>query len=110
MSKTIKPNKKTKEKFFTSINSEQLIGNICYIANTKCFTMQYPDLLFIDMAYEMDKFEAIHAINKIKNTSYIEHWDYLKRYFGKDCTYDDLCSFILEFVDFLEESKGYKCI
>ena len=103
---------KSGSKFFTNINSEQLIGHLCRNAGAKHFSIRYlGEDVSISMAYSMDKKEIADTVYKLKiliDKTEAEYPKYAK-YFDKECNHEDLKNFLLETIDDFEKSDGYEC-
>lgn len=110
MSRTIVTN--SSSEFLTSINSEQMLGELCKEANVKHFTETYPDRTYHWLAYSMTKDEAILAANGLKMLAekVEEIYPRYKRFLGKEVTPSDFKQIILAYADDFEKSGGYECI
>lgn len=109
MSRTIITNSGTN--FFTNINSEQLIGELCKFANTK----HYVSPIFKDevsLAYSMteeETKEVAEKLNKLKEQSDTV-FPQVKHFFERGSTSKDLDTFIDTTINELLDSKGYECV
>jgi hypothetical protein len=110
MSRTIITN--SGSEFFTNINSEQMLGELCKEANAKQYTETYPDRTYHRLAYSMTKDEAITAANGLRELAekVEEIYPRYKCFLGKEVTPSDFKQIILEYADDFEKSDGYECI
>lgn len=126
MSRTIKT--KSGSEFFTNVNEERLIGEMCEKVGAKIFNYKLEDDAFCvknnlpvkelpwyppnGMAYSMTEEEALDTANKLKtlldnpDISFAE----FKSYFGADSTIEGFIEYINELSDTFKNSKGYKCL
>ena len=110
MSRTIITN--SGSEFFTNINSEQLIGELCKMVNAKFFMYKTYFTEDIKMAFSMTEEETIDACEKLK-TLYErvdEIFPDLSDFFEKGSTSVDLKEFLDYIIECLITSKGYECI
>lgn len=109
MSRTIITN--SGSEFFTNVNSEQLLGVLCMLANAKYFKSPIGEHDY-RLAYSMTKEEVEDTIEKLKSLK--EHsesiFPQVKDYFEKGCTVDDLNQFIDDSIVDFRISEGYHCI
>lgn len=115
MSKTIIPNRKLKEDFFTNISAEKAYGQILRIAGAKHFYMKNAGYEDIDMPNQMDHMEALNAAMKlgallIDSKMRAKAWEVTASYFAKGSTEKDMMIFVTTFMMFLLESGGYECL
>jgi hypothetical protein len=96
----------------TSINSENMIGELCYEANVKHYEEIWPDITYHSLAYSMTEEESIQAANGLKELAekVDEIFPRYKRYLGKDVTPSEFKQIILCYAKDFEKSKGYKCV
>lgn len=96
----------------TSINSENMLGELCYEANVKYYEEIWPDITYYKLAYSMTKEESIQAANGLKALAekVDEIFPRYKRYLGKEVTPSEFKQIILWYAEDFEKSKGYKCI
>ena len=110
MSRTIITN--SGSNFWTNINSEQMLGELCKEVGAKFYEEKYPDRCYSKLAYSMTKEEANFASNGLKTLAEkIEDiYPKYKPFLGKEVTPSDFKSIILEYADDFEKSGGYECI
>lgn len=109
MSRTIITN--SGHKFYTNINSEELLGILCKISNAKYFKHDMFKNRY-SLAYTMTEEEANDAaikLNKLKD-SVNEIFLQVKDFFEKGSTSDTLKKFIDDYIVDFKNSKGYYCI
>ena len=110
MSRTIITN--SGSEFFTNINSEMLIGELCKIVGAKFFMFKFGMMEEVKMAYSMTEKETIDACDKLKTlyNRLDEIYPKLCHYFDKDCNTNHLKEFLDYYIECLMNSKGYECI
>jgi len=95
-------------KFFTNINAEQLLGELCKKVGAKYF----PDAFGARLAYSMTKEEVIDTIQKLRtlegkeDEAIVEFVDF----FEKGSTAKDFRESLQYYIGCFEKSEGYKCI
>jgi len=109
MSRTIITN--SGSKFFTNVNSEQLLGVLCRLSNAKHFSSPIFENDY-RLSYSMTKEEVEDTIVKLKSLKEQSEtiFPQVKQYFGKGCTVDDLNQFIDNSIVDFRISEGYHCI
>ena len=110
MSRTIITN--SNSDFWTNINSEQMLGELCKEAGAKYYKEEYPDITYAKLAYSMTEEEAKIAANGLKNLaeSAEEIFPRYRRFLGKKVTINDFKDIIIEYASDFEKSGGYVCI
>ena len=110
MSRTIITN--SGSEFWTNINSEQMLGELCKDCNAKYYAETYPDRQYARLAYHMTEEEADAAAKGLRALA--ESTERLmqkySRYLGPDVTAEDFEQILLEYAGDFERSRGYECI
>lgn len=110
MSRTIITN--SGSEFWTNVNSEQMLGELCNDCNTKAFIEEYPDRKYYRLAYSMTREESQKAAEGLRFLS--TKTDILmqkyRKFLGPEVTADDFKQILLEYADDFEKSEGYECI
>lgn len=108
MSRTIET--RSGSEFFTNINSEQLLGELCKELGCKY------DLSWISeipkLAFYMNSMEVQEAANKIRETlESPEIWiKKYSHYFEKGAGAEDWIESMEYYIECFEKSEGYECI
>lgn len=97
--------------FFTNINSEELLGELCKKVNAKHYQDKFSPHS-ARLAYAMTKAEADDAVLKLK-TLYGKEQDLIVEfamYFEPGSTANDMKEFLDYYIECFEKSQGYECL
>lgn len=110
MSRTIITN--SGSEFFTNINSEMLIGELCKMVSAKFFMFKMGNIEDVKMSYSMTEEETLDACDKLETlyNKVDEIFPSLVNYFGEGSNSNDLKEFIYYLIECLRDSKGYECV
>jgi hypothetical protein len=103
---------KSGTEFWTNVNSEQMLGELCKDCNAKFYVENYPDRQYAKLAYSMTEEEADAAAKGLRNLAEITERLMIKyrEYLGPDVTAEDFEQILLEYAGDFERSRGYECI
>jgi hypothetical protein len=107
MSRTIITN--SDSDFWTNINSEQMLGELCKEAGAKYFQDESG---YIKLAYSMTPEEAKDASEKLKVLALSSKTIFpkYKGFLSKEVTINDFKDIIIGYATDFEKSEGYVCI
>jgi arsenate reductase-like glutaredoxin family protein len=127
MSRTIQT--KSGSEFWTNVNSESMIGELCKLTDEKYYDAFAEQLAFYKknnldasildekwyspkMAYSMTAQEALDTANKLRSMldKTEEIFPDFRHYFETGCTHEDLKYFLTYISEYFEKSEGYKCL
>jgi hypothetical protein len=97
--------------FFTNINAEQLIGELCCKVGAK-YHKETLRPYGARMAYEMTKEEAEDTAEKLKTLRGKEKFLLIEfaPYFERGATVNDVKESLEDFIKCFEDSQGYHCV
>lgn len=104
MSRTIITNSKID--FFTNINSEQSLGELCHIAKAKTLLIRGYNVFPYKMSKEECDDTSVKLLNLIPDAE--DLFKKFKHYFEKGSTSKDLIDFIAEYAKIIRASKDSK--
>lgn len=110
MSRTIITN--SGSDFWTNVNSEQMLGELCKDCGAKYYAENYPDRQYAKLAYSMTKEEADDAAKGLRVLAQypLPLIQKYRSYLGAEVTADEFGQIILDYADDFEKSQGYECI
>lgn len=113
MSRTIET--KNDIDFFTNINSEQLIGELCKESGAKYHDSNHFRRLnyeYISMPYQMANEECIDTAIKLRTLldKTDEIFPKYKHFFEKGSTSENLKEFLVHYSGVFEKCGGYECL
>jgi len=112
MSRTIVTRNKDVD-FYTNLNSEQLIGQLCKESGAKYHNNNHGyDFENISFPYKMTNEESIDTATKLRTLldKTEEIFPKYKHFFDKKSTSEDLKEFIIYYSDIFEKCGGYECL